>query len=403
MSIAARRNPIANGVPAGTVATRPIRRERAASDVTANRRERQAGQSRMRGLFTNRRVGSASVAIALSQMADLLESGVPLLRSLEVLARQASQPRLSQVLSEVHDQVAEGATLHKALSRHGEVFGELVVSMVRAGEEGGFLEDVLKRTAGFIEQQEDLKSRVVGAATYPILLAIAGFTVTSVLVVFFVPKFAQLFERLAERGELPALTVGLLFTSDMARSYGWLLLPILVGVGFWIARQLKTERGRLFRDTMKLKLPLAGGIFLNLAVARFCRVLGTLLRNGVPILRSLEISSDSTGNRLLASAIRKAADNVTTGQSLYRPLAACGLFPQTVVEMISVAEESNNLENVLVDIADGIERRTARRLDLLVRLLEPMMLLVMACVILIVVIALLLPVFQMKRDHRLTT
>lgn len=358
--------------------------------------ESRSGPSRMTAWRRRRRIGSQVVAITLAQLADLLDSGVPLLRSLDVLARQSSHPRLSDVLTDIRDQVAEGSTLDAAMARHGDVFGELVISMVRAGGEGGFLEDVLKRTAGFIEQQEDLKSRVIGAATYPILLAIAGFTVTSVLIIFFVPRFAQLFERLAERGELPGLTVALLATSDIARQYGWLLVIAAVAAGIWLARQLKTERGRMMRDSIKLKIPMVGGIFLNLAVARFCRVLGTLLRNGVPILRSLEISSDSSGNRLLASAIREAAKNVTSGQSLYRPLAACGLFPQTVVEMISVAEESNRLESVLVDIADGIERRTERRLDLLVRLLEPMMLLVMAVIILLVVIALLLPVLQMS-------
>jgi general secretion pathway protein F/type IV pilus assembly protein PilC len=282
------------------------------------------------------------------------------------------------------------------MGRHPEVFGELTVSMVRAGGEGGFLEDALKRTAAFIEQQEDLKSRVVGAATYPALLAIAGFTATTVLIVFFVPKFAELFARLEERGELPILTTGLLWTSDILGRYGLILVAAAAAGGFWIRMQLRTERGQEFRDRWKLKIPLAGGILLNLAVSRFCRVLGTLLHNGVPILRALEISSDSTGNRVLAAAIGRAASNISSGQSLAQPLAACGLFPQAVVEMISVAEESNTLEKVLVDIADGIERRTSRQLDLAVRLLEPLMLLVMACVILVVVIALLLPVFQMS-------
>jgi general secretion pathway protein F/type IV pilus assembly protein PilC len=268
--------------------------------------------------------------------------------------------------------------------------------MVRAGGEGGFLEEVLKRTSGFIEQQEDLKGRVIGAATYPALLAIAGFTATTVLIVFFVPKFAELFARLKERGELPAVTSGLLWTSDALKSYGVFLVLAAAALGFWLARQIKTPRGRLIWDRAKIKLPLAGPILLNLAVARFCRVLGTLLRNGVPILKALEISSDSTGNRVLAGAIQQAASNISSGQSLARPLQACGLFPQSVVEMISVAEESNNLENVLVGIADGIDKRTERQLDLMVRLLEPMMLLVMASVILVVVIALLLPVFQMS-------
>jgi general secretion pathway protein F/type IV pilus assembly protein PilC len=342
------------------------------------------------------RVKPQLLATTLGQLADLLSSGVPMLRSLDVLARQASHPLLAEVLADVRAQVAEGSTLDAALARHGQVFNELTVSMVRAGGEGGFLEEVLERTAGFIEQQEDLKARVIGAATYPILLAIAGFTATTVLLVFFVPKFAELFARLKERGELPAVTTGLLWTSDALKSYGLFLVVAAVALGFWARRQLATPRGRLVWDGLRIKLPLAGKIMLNLAVARFCRVLGTLLRNGVPILKSLEISSDSTGNRVLAGAITEAASNISSGQSLAKPLASCGLFPQSVVEMISVAEESNNLENVLIGIADGIDKRTERQLDLMVRLLEPMMLLVMASVILLVVIALLLPVFQMS-------
>lgn len=344
----------------------------------------------------SKRVSSQVLANTLAQMADLLNSGVPLMRSLDVLSRQAAQPAMSEVMTDVRAQVSDGATLDAAMAKHPNVFNELTVSMVRAGGEGGFLEDVLKRTSDFIEQQEDLKSRVIGAVTYPALLAIAGFSAVTVLIVFFVPKFAELFARLEERGELPGLTTALLWTSDVLGSYGLLIVAALAGVGVWLHYQLQTDRGRLIRDQIKIKLPVAGKVFLNLAISRFCRVLGTLLRNGVPILRSLEISSDSTGNKVISQAIRQAAENISSGQSLAQPLAACGLFPQAVVEMITVAEESNNLENVLINVADSIDRRTERQLDLMVRLIEPAMLMVMASIILVVVIALLLPVFQMS-------
>ena len=160
--------------------------------------------------------------------------------------------------------------------------------------------------------------------------------------------------------------------------------------------KLATEAGRIWGDRLKLRLPGIGGIFQNLAVARFCRVLGTLLHNGVPILRSLEISTSAAGNRILAAAITEAAENISAGQSLAKPLAASGYFPSEVVEMIAVAEESNTLETVLTTIADSLERRTFRRLDLMVRLLEPLMLLLLAGVVLVVVIALLLPVMKMS-------
>jgi general secretion pathway protein F/type IV pilus assembly protein PilC len=169
----------------------------------------------------------------------------------------------------------------------------------------------------------------------------------------------------------------------------------LIALFIWLKGKLQTEEGKLARDRWQLRIPVAGRIFLNLAVARFCRVLGTLLHNGVPILRSLEISASAAGNRVLAIAIRDAAENVTEGQSLAGPLKASGHFPVTVTEMIAVAEESNTLDTVLNEISDGLERRTWRQLDLMVRLLEPIMLLVLAGVILMVVIALLVPVLKM--------
>jgi len=382
----------ARRVPAAAQKRRPA--ANAPVVATAKRPEKSALRGNLFG--GKKKIRSQVLATTLGQMADLLESGVPLLRTLEVLSRQSSHPRLAEVLNDILQQVSEGSTLDAAFARHPDVFNDLMVSMVRAGGEGGFLEDVLKRTSMFIEEQEDLKARVVGAVTYPVLLGIAGFSATTVLIVFFVPKFSELFARLKERGELPGLTIGLLGLSDFLRSYGLFVVVAVVALAIWARTQLRTERGQEIRDRLKLKVPLAGAIYLNLAVARFCRVLGTLLHNGVPILRALQISSDSTGNRILSSAIQRAADNVTSGETLSQPLAACGLFPGTVIEMISVAEESNSLEKVLVEVAGGIERRTQRQLDLMVRLLEPMMLLVMASVILVVVIALLLPVFQMS-------
>ena len=353
-------------------------------------------KARQSSFGVKKRISSELLSTTLAQLADLLNSGVPLLRSLDVLASQASHPRLQSVLEDVRARVAEGATLDEALDKHVDVFGELTISMVRAGGEGGFLEDVLQRTAEFIEHQQELKSRVVGAATYPAILATAGTIAVVVLIVFFVPKFEPLFARLAERGELPALTTALLWTSHTAGAYGIFVVGVLAVVAVWASQQIKSDKGRRCVDRVKLRIPAIGGIYLSLAVSRFCRVLGTLLRNGVPILRSLEISSDSTGNKILAIAIREAGENISAGESLAVPLGQSGLFPRTVVEMIRVAEESNNLENVLIKIADSVERRTERQLDLMVRLLEPLMLLVMAVVILIVVIALLLPVIQMS-------
>jgi general secretion pathway protein F/type IV pilus assembly protein PilC len=343
-----------------------------------------------------RKIKTQLLATTLTQMADLLQSGVPLLRSLDVLAEQAIHPGLTEVLSDVRNQVAEGTPLDVAMSRHPLVFSELTISMVRAGSEGAFLEDALKRTADFLEKQEELRGRIVGAMTYPAILAGTGLVITIVLIVFFVPKFSELFARLEEQGGLPIATTMLLALSNVLGKYGLIVAAAVAGLVYWARRQLATDQGRLLADKWKLKIPIAGKIFMGYAISRFCRVLGTLLRNGVPLLKSLEISSDSTGNRVLSQAINKSAENVSSGETLAKPLAECGLIPRPVMAMISVAEESNNLDNVLINIADGIDRQTSVQLDLMVRLLEPLTLLVMASAILFVLIALLLPVFQMS-------
>ncbi|HEY1381189.1 MAG TPA: type II secretion system F family protein [Gemmataceae bacterium] len=342
-----------------------------------------------------KRVKGRHLSALFSQLADLLHSGVPLLRSLEILERQSSLPAVGEVLREVRAEVAEGTTMADAMAKHPHVFNELTVSMVRAGQEGGFLEDVLKRIADFTEHQEDLKSKVVGSLAYPVFLAAVGTVVLLILVVFVVPKFERTFDKLREKGDLPALTVGLMAFSHFLIDHWFIGAAGLIAVVWGTRRWLRTDRGRLLADGWRLRLPGAGHIFLHLAIARFARILGTLLHNGIPILQSLRIAKDSTGNRVLTAAIENSAENVTAGNSLAKPLSQCKYFPRDVVEMVSVAEESNSLETVLINIADGLEKRTSRQLELFVKLLEPVMLLVMACIVLLVVVGLLLPIFKM--------
>jgi general secretion pathway protein F/type IV pilus assembly protein PilC len=325
-----------------------------------------------------------------------LGSGVPLLRSLEIIRQQTPHKNLAQVLEDVHSRVQEGSTLADAMSRHPRAFGELGTSIIRAGGEGGFMEEALDRLAKFTEQQDELKSRVIGALAYPVILFVLGTVVVNVLIIFFVPKFEALFQRLRDRGELPAVTEWLLSLSYVMQTYGiFIVVAMVVGIVF-LYKRLQTEEGRVWLDTWRLRVPIVSSIYLSLAVSRFCRVLGTLLTGGVPIVRSLEISADSTGNRVLSTAVREAAENISAGESLATPLEASGKFPADVVEMIAVAEQSNNLETVLPHIADTLERDTWRRLDLFVRLLEPLMLLILAGVVLVVVIALLVPVLKMS-------
>ena len=285
----------------------------------------ESGQIR---LGFKKRVGASALAATLTQMADLLQNGVPLLSALELLAEQATHPTLGEVLADIRDQVSEGESLDIAFASHPEIFNELTISVIRAGSEGAFLEDALTRTADFLELQEQLKNKVVGAMTYPAFLAVAGTIVVVVLIVFFVPKFATLFERVErEGGGLPMPTIILLGLSDFLGSYGFYVAGAIGALGVWVRKLIKTPRGHLFIDKWKLKLPLFGNIFLSSALSRFCRILGTLLQNGVPILRALEISSESTGNKVLAEAITKSAENISSGDTLSKPLAECGLYP----------------------------------------------------------------------------
>jgi type II secretory pathway component PulF len=342
------------------------------------------------------RVPGQLLATTYRQLADLLRNGVPLLRALEVIRRQISHRVLREVLGEVLRRVEDGASLGDAMARYEWVFGEMAVSMVRAGGEGGFLEESLARVAEFTAIQEDLRKRTLGAMAYPILLAVLGTLVTVGLMVFFVPWFEPLFESLRQRNELPWITEFLLSTSTQLKRWSPIILVALAG-GIWGFRTwCRTDSGRWWVDRTKLRLPIVGNIFRNFAVARFCRVLGTLLRNGVPIVRALQIASTATGNRLLGVAIQKATQDITEGKELAPPLAACKYFPPTVVEMIAVAEQANTLDSVLLDIADTLERDTWRLLELAVRLLEPIMLMIIASVVLVLVIALLYPMLKMS-------
>ena len=342
------------------------------------------------------RISGSMMVTVYGQLGSLLRSGVPLLRSLSVIREQTSHHGLNTVLEDIRDRVEDGVSLADAMSQHPLVFSEMAVSMIRAGSEGGFLEEALERVATFSERQEELRSRVIGALAYPVFLLVLCSLIVTGLLIFFVPSFEEIFSRLRERGELPLATDLLLWASTAMQSWGWVLLLVLLMLGILLRRWINTPAGRYAVDAAKLRIPVASRIFQSLAISRFCRMLGTLLRNGVPILRSLEISRSAAGNRILSAAIGKAAEHISAGQALAEPISRCEFFPRDVVEIISVAEEANTLDKVLIEIADRLDRNTTRRLDLLVRLIEPIMLLILASIVLMIVIALLLPVLKMS-------
>jgi len=343
-----------------------------------------------------RRVPETQIAAALLQLADLLDNGVPVLHAFQVLEKQTPNSRLRSVIKNIHDRVSEGEAIDNAFAAHSNVFNELTVSIVRAGAEGAFLEDALRRVGGFLEKQAELKGKVIGALIYPMVLFAVGASIVLAGLIFAVPIFKGMLEDMLPPEQSHLLITELLFfASDMVVAYSLYAIGIAVFLYIWLQGQLATAWGTRLWDRFKLRIPLVGNILLEEAVARFCRILGTLLQNGVPILRSLEISSQSTGNTILADAVRRSAENVSSGEPLARPLAEAGIIPPQVMAMISVAEESNTLESVLVNTADAIERTSARQLDMLIRILEPVILLMMGLAIFFIIIALLLPMFGM--------
>ncbi len=350
-------------------------------------------QSRVQGLGKVR-VKPAAIAAACSLLADQLDTGVPLLKALRVMEQQTTSAGLKTALGRIAERVSDGATLADAMTEQSQLFGDLEISMVRAGEEGGFLDESLRRLAIVRERQEELRGRLISALSYPVLLVIVGMLVVIGMLTFFVPKFEPLFESLRQSNRMPVPTVVLLAVSSFLKSWGLLLLAGIIAAIITAKTMLPPDKVQLWRDRWMLQMKGIGPIVRSLAIARFCRVLGTLLQNGVPMLKSLEIARQATGNRILSQTIANAADNIGAGKSLSIPLAASGHFPADVLEMLAVAEQSNKLEPVLLKLADKLESRSQMKLDMLMKLLEPLMMVVMAIIVGFLVIALLMPVFE---------
>jgi general secretion pathway protein F/type IV pilus assembly protein PilC len=325
------------------------------------------------------------------QMADLLGSGVPLLRALDSLIKSAASVSLRDLLKEIRAAIADGKSLTDALRQYPEVFPILHTAMIQAGERAAFLEEVLRSLSGFLERLDELRSKVLGAMIYPALLTALGMTVMIGALIFFVPKFEPLLA-----GAKKTLPTEVLFMASKAVRTYWYLL--VVGTGGLVAvtwANLKSPAARRWTEQWRLKVPVVGDAFRLLAITRFCRILGTMLANGVPLLQALKISKDATGSTILGERIAEATEAVRDGKRLSEPLGTGSFFPEQILAMISVAEESNKLDKVLVQIADTVERRTNRQVDQAVRLIEPAILCLVAAGIGFLALGLLLPIFTM--------
>lgn len=347
------------------------------------------------GLF-RRRISARVLATAYQQIADLLRAGVPLMKALRLLAGNKTNPRLATAFKALADAVAEGTDLGDAMAAQPENFHSVHVAMVRAGERGGFLEQVMARLAKLVDSQAEMRAKIIGNLVYPGIL-ITGFSIVLGLIFgVFIPMFRPMFDRMQD--QLGLLTHSVLFASTAVRSWGWLLLPLLALIVVAGAIALQRQDIRLKLERLRMRMPVIGPLARSIAVARFARVLGSMLHNSVPMLTALSIAKDAAGSPVLGAAIAQASEAVRAGQRLADPLAASGLFAEDVIEMIRVGEQANNLADVLSTIADTLEARVDRMLAAAIKLIEPLMLLVVALVVMWVAMALIVPMTRLGQS-----
>ncbi len=341
------------------------------------------------------RVPASAVESFTRELANLLAAGLPLSRALHLLRREASNAGARAAWSHIHDDVVGGTSLADAMAKWPRVFSSVYVAMVRAGEAGGFLHVVLQQIADFRTRERDLTGKVKAALVYPAVLAVLATAVLIFLLTFFIPQFSPIFAEFG--GNLPYLTQMIVIASHWLTRYG-----VFIGVGVIAAlvalrRASQSQRGRRWLERALLRTPLVGTVAARFALVRFCRMLGTLVGAGVPLVASLRVAREALGNQTLADAVSTAIDEVRRGTALSRSLAANAmLFPPSVIEMIAVAEETGRLDKELVRLSVAYEADLDRHLRMLVALAEPALLFIMAGLIGTVVVGMLLPVFTLQ-------
>lgn len=348
------------------------------------------------GVFAfSRSPRSSPLLVFTRQLAILLEAGVPVLGALSLLGDQIEDPYFHGVLSEVRERIKEGKSLGDALAAHPRTFNSLTIHMVKAGEASGELGEVLGRLGDTLERQAHLKGKLSNALIYPAFMAGIGLLILLGLVTFVIPQITSVFSEMGEA--LPLPTIILIGMSSFLNEYGWgLLVSFLVGVisVHWL---LLTSFGRLWRDRSLLGIPILGKILLQVALSKFSHTLGTLLRSGVPLMEGLHIAKKVLGNQVLESVMRQAAEHIREGESLADPLRRSQRIPSLFVNMVAVGEQTGEMEVMLFKVGQMYDVEVEMRLTRLMSLLEPVMVLVMGVIILFIVLAILLPLFQMSQ------
>jgi type IV pilus assembly protein PilC len=328
------------------------------------------------------------------QLATLIDSGLPLLRSLNVLAKQERDTVFKKTINHLGDSVQSGGTFSEGLAQHPVIFNDLYVNMVKAGELGGVLELVLGRLAEFQEKAAKIKNKVAAAMVYPVIVMVLAVAIMAFLLVFIVPKFEAIFHDMLGDKPLPTITLFVIGVSRFIQNHWLVLIGLIIALisGFKFAS--RTKAGRSIIDRFKLRLPLFGSLIRKTAVSRFSRTLGTLVTSGVPILQALNITRETAGNTVIANAISQVHDSVKEGESIVQPLEASGAFPPMVVSMIDVGEETGQLPEMLLKIAEVYDDEVDNSVAALTAALEPIMIIVLAVVVMTIVIALFMPLIS---------
>lgn len=346
------------------------------------------------GLFSRKkRIRVKDLALFTRQFATMISAGLPLIQCLEVLTQQMDNPELRVVVRRVTQRIEGGATLNEALRDHPSVFNELFTSMVEAGETGGILDTILERLATHLEKMEALIRKVKGAMTYPMVVFSVSMGATAFMLLFLIPRFAQMFTDFG--GELPMPTRIVMGASDLLKHYGWVL--VVLGVVGFIAfkRYRATNNGARRIDGYLLRFPVIGQVVRKGAVSRFARTLGTLLSSGVPLLDGLNVTARAAGNRVVSDAVQQIRTSVTGGSTLAEPMRATGVFPPMVTQMVSVGEETGRLDEMLSKLADFYDDEVDSAVDSLTAVIEPVMIVIMGLIVGGMLIAMYLPMFKL--------
>lgn len=340
--------------------------------------------------FLKKRVKSKDLTVFSRQFATMINSGLSLTKCLGILADQAENSTLAEIINTLQKDVEGGLSLSEAMGKH-KIFPTIFINMVRAGEAGGVLDEVLLRVAEHFEKEANLKAKIKSAMSYPIAMFSFSMLILFVMITFIVPMFVGMFEDLG--GNLPLPTKILLFLSNFVRGFWWLMLAAIIGIVIGYKSWKTTETGRMTLDRLKLKLPVFGSLIRKISIAKFTRTLGTLVSSGVPILQALDITGDTAGNAVIEDAVKGTRSSIKEGETIAKPLEESHVFPPMVTQMIAVGEETGALDSMLTKIADFYDEEVANTVDALTSLLEPLMLVVMGLIIGGIIISLYMPMF----------